>query len=178
MNGGKIQLCALLLLWGIVLTAWRQGEILDVQTLDGHLFRKAQLMSVDDGGISILCSDDPKSGGAVLRGIGFDRLPQELRVRFGYDAEKFAAYRKKVGTYQPPAPQPPAPARQETSAAPAAPAENQTDMSGQILAPSQFDVIVGPYFRNRPPRQFWFGPGSLRPYSPVPPRPHPGPRPH
>ena len=178
MNGGKIQLCAALLLWTLVLTAWKEGEVLDVQTLDGHLYRQAKLMSADDGGISILCAD-PKGGDPVLRGITFDRLPQELRVRFGYDAEKFAAYQQKVGTYRPPEAkkkETPAPAATVKTAA----AQASENVSGQVLGPSQFDYYSGgTWFWDRPPRRYWFGPNDVRPrpYPKPGPRPKPGPGP-
>ena len=178
---GKKRLFAMFLGWAAALAAWQAGEVLDVQTLDGRLYRQAKLMSADDGGISILCAD-PKGGDPILRGITFDRLPQELRTRFGYDAEKFAAYQKKVGTYRPPeGKKKEAPA----SIAPAAPtkpaaAPASENVSGQVLGPSQFDYYTyGTYFWDRPPRRYWFGPNDVRPrpYPKPGPRPKPGPGP-
>lgn len=179
MNGGKIQLCAAILLWALVLAAWKEGEVLDVQTLDGHFYRQAKLMSVNDGGISVLCAD-PKGGDPILRGITFDRLPKELRDRFGYDPEKFAVYQKKVGTYRPPE------EKKKTSSPAAQPvqpvqpaAKPSDDRSGQVLGPSVFDSgYVSSYsYWDRPARRYWFGPDDLRPH-PIPaPGPKPGPRP-
>lgn len=92
-----------LLAWcfAMPLSAWKLGETINVQTLDGHFFSNAELMSVDAGGITICYMNQQKE--PVLRGITFDRLPMELRLRYGYDPEKFAAYQKGVGTYRPPA---------------------------------------------------------------------------
>ena len=187
-------MCAALLLsvLGAWAANWQIGETLDVQTLDGHLYKQARLMSVNDGGINILCAD-PKGGDGVLRGISFDRLPQELRTRFGYDPAKFAAYQKSVGTYRSPEEKKPAPrtAPEEKKAEkktepPAAPKKEPDDVSNQTLAPLQIDTAdyySSWYYSGR---RFWFGPNDWRPINPRPrprpphpgPRPRPGPRPH
>ena len=88
-----------LLAWyaAMLLPAWTIGETVNVQTLDGYFFPNAELMSVDAGCITICCTNQRNEPG--LRGITFDRLPMELRLRYGYDPEKFAAYQKKVGTH-------------------------------------------------------------------------------
>jgi hypothetical protein len=99
----KKKLCLAVLSAGLAvlpLFAWELGETLNVQTLDGYFYPRAELMSVNDGGITICyvnLQNEP-----VLKGISFDRLPVELRIKFGYDPEKFAAYQKRAGTYTPP----------------------------------------------------------------------------
>ncbi len=85
--------------FALQLSAWKLGETVNVQTLDGHFFPNAELMSVDDGGITICYKN--RQNEPVLKGITFDKLTVELRVRYNYDPEKFAAYQKGVGTYRP-----------------------------------------------------------------------------
>lgn len=161
----------------VSLSAWELGEKLDVQTLDGYLFRGAELMSVHDGGISICYTN--MRGEPVLRGITFDRLPIELRLRYGYDPEKFAAYRKVVGSYTPPEPpapkQPVGPAQPAPSPAKAKPKQN--DDAPGINA----SLTVAPWDWYYPRHRYIFRPGGRRPinpgYRPGPPRPPRPPKP-
>ena len=173
-----------LLAWcfAMPLSAWKLGETINVQTLDGHFFPNAELMSVDAGGITICYMNQQKE--PVLRGITFDRLPMELRLRYGYDPEKFATYQKGVGTYRPPAvPESP----QKTQSSPVQKGQSQTNRSDEdnddtpslTIAPwnwyySRPKYIV-PRFPVKPPVK----PGPHRPGPPKPPfRPYvPGGRP-
>ena len=98
-----------LLPFALSLQAWKLGEIINVQTLDGYYYPNAELMSVNDGGLTICYQNQHDE--TVLKGITFDKLPMEMRLRYNYDPEKFAIYQKGVGTYRPPAE--PAPPKQD-----------------------------------------------------------------
>ena len=128
------------ILWGAVLLlpAWELGEKINIQTLDGYYFPNAELMSVNAGGITI-CYNNFKNE-PVVRGITFDRLPVELRVRYGYDPEEFAAYQKGVGTYAPPAQPKPAP-----TAAPEVSVQKKTSNSNTEKEESRPNLTVVPW---------------------------------
>lgn len=176
--GSKKFLLILTVLAGTVapLAAWEIGETIHVQTLDGYFFPNAELMSVNDGGITICYNNLKKE--PVLTGITFDRLPLELRLRYGYDPEKFAVYQKNVGTYRPPEPEKepgvkniPAPAAPRKKAA--APKDGDEDLPSLTIAPWD-------WYYSRPKiliRRYPVRPGH-RPHPPVRPvRPgRPGPR--
>ena len=176
------------LVWcaAILLPAWTIGETVNIQTLDGYFFPNAELMSVDAGGITICCTNQQNE--PVLRGITFDRLPMEIRLRYGYDPEKFAAYQKKVGTYRPPA----EPAQSRTQQT--APAKPQ-DYNNDDVEDANLSLTIAPidwyYHRTkyyvprypaRPPHKP--GPHKPGPHKPGPIKPgpvkpgyHPAPRP-
>ncbi len=152
-------------LFPVFLAAAGIGEKTDIQTLDGYLFENATVTSINDGGISISCKN--VNGEEVLKGISFDRLPMETRLRFGYDPEKFRAYQKKAGTFRPPAPPPPEPEVVK-------PVKRPNVLKDDVPRSFSFKRY-GYWYYNLPRRKLWFNRDSIFPV--VPPRPHPWPRP-
>ena len=163
----------------LLLPAWKIGEKVNIQTLDGYLYADAELMSVNDGGITIRYTNVQKE--PVLLGITFDRLPMELRLRFGYDPEKFAEYQKNVGTYRPPEPAKSAPEKKpngpksETVPDASNPQQTATSLSGAEEELVEAVIPVEWYYRV-PSYTVWNYPAPPPPRPPHRPGPHrPGP---
>src|SRR5438552_15874019 len=77
----------LLLLWVPNLIA------LDITTLDGRTYRDCRVSRADPDGVCVLWS----GGGARIK---FANLPAAIRFRYGYDAQKAAAYEQAEAARQ------------------------------------------------------------------------------
>ena len=65
----------------------------EITTVLGATYENVQVEKVDPDGITI--SYTPARGGLGLIKISFDELPDELRLKYGFNPEKKKAYENK-----------------------------------------------------------------------------------
>lgn len=72
------------------------AQVQDVRTSDGVVYSGARIVGSNPSGIDILYEEDGKT---ILKGLGFEVLPEDIRKKYGYDPSASQRFVKNVDKF-------------------------------------------------------------------------------